>query len=84
MSAQEAWREVCMTEYRITGDMQKATTFADSVETRLTDAALSRALVAIDAERLHDDIGTPEDHAYSQAISDAYNAVQALMGEEER
>lgn len=27
-----AWREICMMEYRITGDMQKATACADRIE----------------------------------------------------
>lgn len=43
MNARDAWREVCMAEYRITGDMLKATAFADSVEQRIRAEALREA-----------------------------------------
>ena len=43
MSACDAWREVCMAEYRITGDMVKATAFADSVEQRIRAEVLREA-----------------------------------------
>jgi len=43
MSARDAWREVCMAEYRITGDMVKATAFADSVEQRIRAEVLHEA-----------------------------------------
>lgn len=43
MSEREAWREVCMAEYRITGDMLKATAFADSVKQRIRVETLREA-----------------------------------------
>ena len=43
MSARDAWREVCMAQYRITGDMMKATAFADSVEKRIRAEVLREA-----------------------------------------
>lgn len=44
----DAWQEVCMMEYRITGDMLKATACADSVEQRFRTAALREAATKLD------------------------------------
>ncbi|WP_405927893.1 hypothetical protein OG554_03590 [Streptomyces griseus] len=43
MSDRTAWTEVCMAEYRITGDMLKATAFADRIERAFKRAALEEA-----------------------------------------
>ncbi len=50
MSARDAWREVCMAEYRITGNMLKATEFADSVEQRIRTETLLEAAEEFDRD----------------------------------
>ena len=50
MSARDAWREVCMVEYRISGDILKATAFADSVENRIRAEVLREAAERIRTE----------------------------------
>ena len=39
-----AWTEVCMVEYRITGDMMKATEFADRIEKTYRDQVRAETL----------------------------------------
>ncbi|MEV7250238.1 hypothetical protein [Streptomyces cyaneofuscatus] len=52
MSDRTAWTEVCMAEYRITGDMLKATAFADRIERAFKRAALAEAADLLDAQEL--------------------------------
>lgn len=42
-------------------------------------AVLAEAIEAARGEYLHDDTGTPEDEAYSQAVSDVVAAIGALL-----
>lgn len=44
-----AWTEVCMVEYRITGDMMKATEFADRIEKTYRDQVRAETLAEADA-----------------------------------
>lgn len=45
----EAWTEVCMMEYRITGDMMKATACADRIEKTYRDNVRAEVLASADA-----------------------------------
>lgn len=44
---------------------------------RIVAEIYNDAIQAVQAERLTDDTGTPEDDAYNQAISDAVQAIEA-------
>ncbi|MGW6638485.1 hypothetical protein [Streptomyces cyaneofuscatus] len=52
MSDRTAWIEVCMAEYRITGDMLMSTAFADRIESAFKRAALTEAADLLDAQEL--------------------------------
>ncbi|MCW7984081.1 hypothetical protein XF35_01730 [Streptomyces platensis subsp. clarensis] len=58
-------------------DPEEITAYLDS----FADQILCKALAAINGEQLTDDTGTPDDQAYNQAITDAWNAVHQLREE---
>lgn len=50
-----AWQEICMVEYRLTGDMVKATEFAERIEKTYRDNVLREAARVIRSHPDNDD-----------------------------